>query len=100
MDRVTFYNPVASQTDADPFTSACGPNRAMQVAVSRDLFRSKLDCGDLLEVYVDDVLIGEYVVWDTMHPRWTNTLDVMTDTEFAWGKASGHVIEVGVDSGG
>lgn len=92
MARVTYYNPVPSQTDGDPFTSACGPNRGNQVAVSRELFRTTLDCGDVVSVYVEDAPLGEYVVWDTMHPRFSRTLDVMTDTSFEWGKATGYII--------
>lgn len=94
LDRVTYYNAVPGQTDSDPFTSACGPNRPNQVAVSRDLFRSTLHCGDVVEVWLAEGYMGRYVVWDTMAPRFTNTLDVLTETSMPWGKTTGHLVLV------
>lgn len=90
--RVTYYNPVEAQTDQDPETSACGPNLERQVAVSRDLFRTTLHCGDVVWVYAKGTPLGRYVVWDTMHPRFSRTIDVMTDTSFSWGKTTGHIV--------
>ena len=90
--RVSYYNPVEAQTDADPSTSACGPNRTNQIAVSRDLFRRVLDCGQVVQVYVENRYLGEFVVWDTMAPRFEGAVDVMTETSFPWGLASGYLI--------
>lgn len=95
--RITYYNAVPAQTDSDPFTSACGPNLDAQVAVSRDLFRSALDCGDKVLVWVDGEYHGQFTVWDTMHPRFTNTLDILTETRFDWGRSHGYLVVVDSD---
>lgn len=94
MARVTYYNAVEAQTDDDPFTSACGPNLERQVAVSRDLFRSTLHCGDRVLVWADGEYHGEFVVWDTMNPRFEWTLDILTDTAYTWGKTTGHLVVI------
>ena len=90
--RITYYNAVPWQTDADPHISACGPNRPNQVAVSRDLFRRVLHCGDEVEVYIQGEPLGRFVVWDTMHPRFKKTLDILTETSYTWGRTKGHLI--------
>lgn len=104
--RVTAYNPLPSQTDADPHTSSCGPNRPDQIALSRDLFfdangRKHL-CGAKVKVIiyapdgsVEDVMTR--VVWDTMASRFTNTADIYldhTDVEEAlvWGVKRGALL--------
>lgn len=92
--RVTYYNAVPWQTNSDPFTSACGPNREGQVAVSRDLFRSELSCGDVISVWLEGEHYGDFVVWDTMHPRFVNTLDILADGVLPWGLTHGHAVLV------
>lgn len=77
LGRITYYNAVPEQTDDDPEVSACGPTRERQIAVSRDLFRSVLQCGDRVRLFVNGVDQGEYIVWDTMARRWTATADVL-----------------------
>lgn len=94
MARVTYYNAVSWQTDDDPSTSACGPNLERQVAVSRDLFRSTLHCGDRVLVWADGEYHGEFVVWDTMSTRFEWTLDILTDTAYAFGKTTGHIVVI------
>jgi hypothetical protein len=92
--RVSYYNAVPEQTDDDPFTSACGPNLPNQVAVSRDLFRKELHCGDVLDVWVGGEYHGRFVVWDTTHLRFRGTLDILTETKYAWGLSNGHAVLV------
>lgn len=95
VERVTYYNAVPGQTDSTPNVSACGPNLERQVAVSRDLFRRDLHCGDVVKVWLDgEGYLGEFVVWDTMAARFTRTLDILTETSYAWGKTTGHLIVV------
>jgi hypothetical protein len=92
--RVSYYNAVPEQTDDDPFTSACGPNLPNQVAVSRDLFKVELFCGDVLDVWVGGEYHGRFVVWDTTHLRFEKTLDILTETKYAWGLSNGHGVLV------
>lgn len=92
MSRISYYNAVPWQTDGDPNVSACGPNLDFQVAVSRDLFRSQLHCGDQVDVWIKDGYLGRFTVWDTMHTRFTNTLDILTETSYGWGLTTGHVV--------
>lgn len=82
VDRISFYNPVYWQTDGDPHISSCGPNVENQIALSRDLFFDengyKHLCGARVTIITDDGNVFEnYVVWDTMNPRFTNTVDIM-----------------------
>jgi 3D (Asp-Asp-Asp) domain-containing protein len=82
VDRVTAYNPVPEQTWGDPNVSSCGPNVERQIAVSRDLFfdengRKHL-CGTRVTLITDrGEVFEDYVIWDTMNPRFTNTADIM-----------------------
>lgn len=91
-DRITYYQAVPEQTDSDPHISACGPNIQNQVAVSRDLFRNTLHCGDVLQVWGEHGYIGEFTVWDTMHPRFDKTLDILTVEPYDWGRTAGHAV--------
>jgi len=94
LGRVTYYNAVPEQTDSDPLTSACGPNLERQVALSRDLFRTHYDCGTMVRVWIEDGYLGEFTVWDTMHPRFENTLDILADGVQSWGRSHGHLVVV------
>lgn len=102
ISRVSAYNPVPHQTDADPEFSSCGPTVERQVAVSQDLFfdeqGGKYLCGTEVTIVTDagHVFPG-YVINDTMNPRYTNTVDVMlphTDEAeaYAFGVQTGHLI--------
>lgn len=92
MKRISYYNAVPWQTDSDPTVSACGPNKENQVAVSRDLFRKELHCGDIVDVYIKGDYLGQFIVWDTMNERFSDTLDILTDTSYGWGLTTGHVV--------
>lgn len=94
LSRVTYYHAVPEQTDADPENSACGPTQRRQIAVSRDLFRSVLPCGTLVDLEIYGVgSVGTFVVWDTTARRWTATADVLvnTGTHPAWGLGTGRL---------
>jgi len=82
IERITFYNPVVWQTDATPQVSSCGPNLEKQVALSRDIFFNdqgeKHLCGTKVDIITEDgVIFKDYVVNDTMNPRFENTVDIM-----------------------
>lgn len=94
LGRVTYYHAVPEQTDDDPENSACGPTQRRQIAVSRDLFRTILPCGTLVDLEIDGVgSLGTFVVWDTMARRWSGTADVLVDTGThpAWGLGTGRL---------
>jgi hypothetical protein len=104
--RISAYNPVPRQTQGDPNVSSCGPNLERQIAVSRDLFfdehgRKHL-CGTRVTVVTDrGEVFSDYVIWDTMNPRFRNTVDIMLphkneDEAFAFGVTSG-VVYIHVD---
>lgn len=102
ISRVSAYNPVPRQTDADPEVSSCGPTLERQIAVSQDLFFNergeKYLCGTTVTVVTDaGHIFRDYVINDTMNPRYRNTVDVMlphTDESqaFAFGVQVGHLI--------
>lgn len=82
------YNPVVEQCDDDPLLTADNSEIDLKklkqgklkwIAVSRDLLE-KYNYGDTVEVYsYDDPSInGIYIIHDTMHPRWTNRIDILT----------------------
>jgi 3D (Asp-Asp-Asp) domain-containing protein len=92
LHRVTYYHAVPEQTDDDPFTSACGPNRPNQIAVSRDVFRTVLPCGTRVRLDLDGVgYAGEFIVWDTMARRFTSAADILVETGHhpTWGRTTG-----------
>lgn len=100
--RVSAYNAVPRQTQGDPNVSSCGPNRPNQIAVSRDLFfdeqgRKHL-CGKTATVVTDrGEKFKEYVIWDTMAPRFTQTADILLPTldeseAYAFGIATGILV--------
>jgi len=102
LTRVSFYNAVPRQTQGDANVSSCGPNLPKQVAVSRDLFfdengRKHL-CGTVVTVITDrGEVFKDYVIYDTMHPRYTNTADILLSTKdesvaFALGITTGLLI--------
>lgn len=82
VSRVTAYNPVWWQTWGDPNVSSCGPNLERQIAVSRDLFFDEYGrkhlCGTVVTVVTDrGEVFEDYVIWDTMNARFSNTVDIM-----------------------
>jgi hypothetical protein len=99
LTRITAYNPVDWQTWGDPNVSSCGPNQEKQIALSRDLFfdengRKHL-CGKRITIITDRGEIFEnYVIWDTMNPRFINTADIMFPE-----KDPSNALEFGVTAG-
>ena len=82
LSRITAYNAVTHQTDADPHISSCGVNKTRQIAISRDLFfdsnGSKYLCGVRATIITSDGhVFTNYVIWDTMNERFSETADVL-----------------------
>ena len=85
---VTTYNPTRSQTDSTPNELADGtkikPWRATDyryVALSRDLIArwgGPFEYGDYIVIEGTDGWDGIYQVRDTMNPKWTNRVDILT----------------------
>jgi len=86
---VTQYNPVVSQCDEDPLITADNSKidldklrqgKIRWVAVSRDLL-DKYNYGNTIELTVvkgNRRINGRYIVHDTMNPRFTNRVDILT----------------------
>ena len=85
---VTTYNPTRSQTDSTPNITADGtrikPWKATEyryVALSRDLLSrwgGPFEYGDYIVIEGTDGWDGVYQVRDTMNPKWTNRVDILT----------------------
>jgi 3D (Asp-Asp-Asp) domain-containing protein len=85
---VTTYNPTRAQCDATPNITADGtkinPKKATQyryVALSRDLldrWGGPFDYGDYVVIEGTVSWDGVYQVRDTMNPKWTNRVDILT----------------------
>ena len=85
---VTTYNPTRAQTDSTPNITADGtrinPRKASSyryVALSRDLLSrwgGPFEYGDYIVIEGTDGRDGIYQVRDTMNPRWTNRVDILT----------------------
>ena len=85
---VTTYNPTKSQTDSTPNELADGtkikPWRATDyryVALSRDLIArwgGPFEYGDYIVIEGTDGWDGIYQVRDTMNPKWSNRVDILT----------------------
>jgi 3D (Asp-Asp-Asp) domain-containing protein len=85
---VTTYNPTVRQCDSTPNITADGtkinPKRATQyryVALSRDLLSrwgGPFNYGDYIVIEGTGKWDGLYQVRDTMNPKWTNRVDILT----------------------
>ena len=85
---VTTYNPTVHQTDSTPNQTADGtiikPWKATDyryVALSRDLIArwgGPFEYGDYVVIEGTDGWDGVYQVRDTMNPKWTNRVDILT----------------------
>ena len=85
---VTTYNPTRAQCDDTPNITADGtrikPWKATQyryVALSRDLLSrwgGPFDYGDYIVIEGTKSWDGVYQVRDTMNPKWTNRVDILT----------------------
>ena len=92
---VTKYNPTVKQCDLDPLITADGSyidtlklnnGELKWIAISRDL-REKFHYGDTVIILTDSGEIdGEYVVHDTMNPRWTFRVDILSPNGDSLGK--------------
>jgi len=75
---MTAYSSEIGQTDEDPHVTATGSTaRSGVIALSRDLLREYTPGAPFR--YGDRVFIeghGEFIVEDTMHPRWTRRVDL------------------------
>lgn len=84
--KATKYNPVESQCDSDPLitadnskidTSKLEKHQIRWIAISRDL-RGRYNYGDTVIIESDNKNIeGEWVVRDTMNPRFSNRIDLL-----------------------
>lgn len=108
--RVTYYNLVPGQTDDTPWLGSCGyyweweaklrPGERL-VALSRDLFfdnRGRKLCGKRVVIEVlGERFVG--VVWDTMHSRFGQSVDIAMPPGERWGRgaAPGTMFWLGVD---
>ena len=85
---VTTYNPTRAQCDDTPNITADGtkikPWKATEyryVALSRDLIArwgGPFDYGDYIVIEGTGKWDGVYQVRDTMNPKWTNRVDILT----------------------
>ena len=85
---VTTYNPTREQCDSTPNQTADGtiikPWRSTDyrfVALSRDLLSrwgGPFEYGDYIVIEGTDGWDGIYQVRDTMNPKWTNRVDILT----------------------
>ena len=85
---VTTYNPTRRQTDSTPNITADGTKiktwKATQyryVALSRDLLSrwgGPFEYGDYIVIEGTGKWDGVYQVRDTMNPKWTNRVDILT----------------------
>ena len=85
---VTTYNPTRSQTDSTPNITADGTHfktwkasSYRYVALSRDLLSrwgGPFEYGDYIVIEGTGDRDGVYQVRDTMNPKWTNRVDILT----------------------
>jgi len=92
---VTTYNPTRQQCDSTPNITADGtrikPHKATEyryVALSRDLLSrwgGPFDYGDYIAIEGTGKWDGVYQVRDTMNPKWTHRVDILTtDSRFKY----------------
>ena len=85
---VTTYNPTRQQTDSTPNQTADGTiikpwlaTKYRYVALSRDLIArwgGPFEYGDYIIIEGTEDRDGIYQVRDTMNPKWTNRVDILT----------------------
>jgi len=88
---VTTYNPTRRQTDSTPHITADGTHfktwkasSYRYVALSRDLLSrwgGPFNYGDYIIIEGTDERDGVYQVRDTMNPKWTNRVDILTTND-------------------
>lgn len=93
---VTAYSPTEEECDSDPYITAFQkPVREGTIAISRDLER---EFGWQLGDKVHITGLGEFEVWDRMHPRWKKRVDIFfhdTEKAISFGKKQARVIKIG-----
>ena len=83
----TYYHPVKAQTNSNPLITASGKKIDMEklrtgelkwIAISRDLLRI-YKYGDVVRITCDHdpSINGDYMITDTMHPRFKATIDIL-----------------------
>lgn len=92
----TKYNPTVEQCDKDPLVTADGSKINLNklkigeikwVAISRDLLRGGYNYGDTIVIVSDNELNGkEFIIKDTMSPRWRNRIDILSPIGDSLGK--------------
>lgn len=100
---VTRYNPTREQCGSNSLVTADNSKINLEklrkgiirwVAVSRDL-RRKFKYGDTIYIDSDDDNIrGHYEVHDTMHPRHTNRIDILTAVSADHGQGIWHGVKI------
>ena len=88
---VTTYNPTRQQCDSTPHITADGTHfktwkasSYRYVALSRDLLSrwgGPFNYGDYIVIEGTDGRDGIYQVRDTMNPKWTNRVDILTTND-------------------
>jgi hypothetical protein len=95
LDRATTYNPVSSQCDNNPLTTADGSlinlaklkDQSLRwCALSRDFIArwgGLFDYGDTIQVasFTSPQINGKWVVRDCMNKRYSNSLDFLFDSD-------------------
>lgn len=95
---ITVYNAVPEQTDDSPLITACNKKidldklkhgKLRWIAVSRDLLE-KFPYGSSVYLWIEKghPKNGSYIVRDTLHKRFKNTIDILTYDE-KYGKWEG-----------
>jgi 3D (Asp-Asp-Asp) domain-containing protein len=101
----TMYEPLVAQTDATPNITADGTRintrhagKYRFVAVSRDLLAingGPLHYGDYVIIEgISGVYDGVWQVKDTMHPRWTDRIDLLVNPGTEPFKAEGVILKI------
>lgn len=92
---VTRYRPLPEETDDTPLQTAdlsiislekLKKGEIRWVAVSRDLLRDYSYGGTIRLTTGDPEIDGEYEIHDTMNPRWTGRIDILTHPSKSLGK--------------
>ncbi len=112
--KLTAYNAVPSQTDADPSVTASGISSNSEVVAARSLdLADELPYGTVVKITREgtdtpgcnfhkvESLIGYRVIADSMNARWTNRVDVeldSTDTVAVDGREMNPAFALGVCS--
>ena len=94
LSRISHYSLSIDETDNTPFLLSCGHIREVEkyrkegfliIAVSRDIFFDKSGrkflCGKKGILKIENNKILKVLIFDTMHPRYKNTADILVPTK-------------------